>query len=261
MSYEGPGVETSPVATATTETFDEVSVAPISEIVNAGWGDYTATPNNASGEGSLLPFNSPIGTFTGQGIIIPADQWAGAGGSGNYLAVGEEWNPYYLNEESITLTLNTPANYVGFFAEALDTSNVVQFYDGSTLVGDFNPDVLGNNNYSGSYDPNTGTYGDDLLSPDYYGNPDDSGSDPWEPFVYLNFTTTGSTEITSVVFECDQTGNGFELDNLSVASGDFTPAGTVFVPDRGATALLLAGALGLIALVGAKSTRFARSSS
>jgi hypothetical protein len=258
MSYQAAGVETTPIATATTETFDNVPVAPVSQVVNEPWGSYTVTPNNASGEGALLPYVSPIGTFSGQGIIIPADQWAGAGGTGNYLAAGEEWNPNGLGDESMTLTLNTPANYLGFFAEAMDTSNIVSFYDGSTLVGVFHPDILGNNDYNGPYNAATGTFGDNLLSAAYYGNPDDPGSDTGEPFVYLNFTTTGSTEITSVVFNCDLTYNGFEVDNLSVASGNFTPPGTV-VGDGGATALLLAVALGLLVTVGASPSRFWRS--
>ena len=192
FTIEGPGVQATTVPGAVTETFDSLSPGPV--------GVY----------------NSPgIGTFTG-GQIVPANLYGGAGGVGNYYAVGAE-----SGTTLGVLTLNTPQDYVGLWWSAGDPENVLQFFDGATLVGTYNvASIVGGG-----------------LGPAYYGNPNNRSEDPFEPFVYLNFTTTGTTQITSLDFE-NGLGTGFELDNVSVFGSPITPPG-FGVPDAANASLLL----------------------
>ena len=169
-------------------------------------------------DGNLI---STLGTYTG-GSANPASLFGGAGGTG-----------FFLQNGPTTLTLNSPQFYFGMWWSAGDAANLLEFYDGATLVGSFNV---------GSIIP--------FLSPAYYGNPTPNflGQDSAEPFAYLNFTATGTTQITRVVFG----GGNFESDNHSVIDQRITPPGTdpTSVPDGGST-LALAG-MALLGLAGMK---------
>jgi hypothetical protein len=161
---------------------------------------------------------SVLGTYTG-GSTNPASLFGGAGGTG-----------FFLQNGPTTLTLNSPQFYFGMWWSAGDAANQLSFFDGATLVGSFNV---------GSIIP--------LLNSSYYGNPNPAflGQDPNEPFAYLNFTATGTTQITSVVFG----GGNFESDNHSVLNQRITPPGTA-LPDGGSTLAL--GGMALLSLAALK---------
>ena len=172
---------------ALTETFD--GIAP---------GHYTALA-------------TAVGTFTapGPGLEIhPADQYGGAGGAGNYFAVGAE-----SGQLEATLDLNAPQSYFGMWWSAADPYNSVSFYSGGRLVGAFDSAaVLGGLDFS---------Y---LSNPTYY------HTDGGEKFAYVNFTATGGTTFDTVVFANGNLGTGFEADNFSVGSGTSVPGAVVAEP-------------------------------
>jgi len=191
FTIEGPGVQATTVPGAVTETFDGLTPGPLGVYSSPG-----------------------IGTFAG-GQIVAANLYGGAGGVGNYYAVGGE-----SGTTLGVLALNTPQDYVGLWWSAGDAENVLQFFDGASLVGTYDvADIIGGG-----------------LAPGYYGNPNNRSLDPGEPFVYLNFTTTGATQITSLDFE-NPVSTGFELDNVSVFGSPITPPG-IGLPDATNAGLL-----------------------
>jgi hypothetical protein len=133
--------------------------------------------------------------------VIPANVFGGAGGSGQYDVVGLGVTTQQ------TLDFNNGKTYFGMWWSAGDVNNKLQFYD----VG---------NNLLGSY-----VIGDIIpfLSPAYFGNPN-SGGNAGEPYVYLNFTTTGGDLIDKVVFT-NLNVAGFETDNHAVFDQPITPPG------------------------------------
>jgi hypothetical protein len=195
FTVEGAGVQSTTVAGATTETFDEL------------------TP------GALGSYVSPVGTFNG-GAIVEANQYGGAGGTGNYFAVGAE-----SGTTSATLTFNSAQDYLGLWWSAGDANNTLKFYNGATLLATFTTATL---------------IGSGYLTSAFYGNPNSDflGRDNLEPFDYLNFTGTHGTTFTSVEFD-NTTSTGFELDNVSISASVTTPPGNNFVPESAYTAPLL----------------------
>jgi hypothetical protein len=216
FTAENAGVQSTTVAGATTENFNELS------------------PGALPGAGDT--YVSSIGTFSG-GVVVKANLYGGAGGTGNYYAVGSE-----SGTTSATLTFNSAQDYFGLWWSAGDSENVLKFYDGSTLVGSFNV---------ASIIP--------YLTSAYYGNPNSDflHQDPNEPFDYLDFTAIGGDKITSVVFD-NGLGTGFEMDNLSISDSVTKPPGNnIFgIPDAANTALLVLIAAG--ALIGFRQSRFCR---
>jgi hypothetical protein len=201
------------------------------------------TIENPGVEASTVPgvttetFNSqPIGPFSGSvmgglgslstgGNIVAPDAFGGASpppGGSDYYAVGVQ-----SGQLQSTLTLATPQHYFGMYWSAGDAGNQLEFFDHGTLLASY---------VVASITPS--------LTPAYYGNPN-NGLDSSEPFVYLDFTTTGASAITSVVFLNASTGSGFEMDNFSVTSQQITPPGNP-VPEGGVTAGMLGGAIALM---------------
>ena len=213
VSVEAAGAQTSTVAGVTTETFNSFSP-----------GQYSSLSTN-------------IGTLssTGQFSIVAADIYGGAGGIGDYFAVGAQSG----SASPVTLTLNGPESYFGMWWSAADANNTVQLYSGSTLEGTYTTSSI----FSG-------------LPGSYYGNPN-NGGDTGEPFAYVNFTGDPGTTITSVVFSnSGSTGTGFESDNFSVA-------GVGIVPEPSSIVLVGTGAalLGLAAWRRRRNQRYARATS
>ena len=184
LSYEAVGVQASKVAGVTTETFD--SYPP---------GTYT----NIDG------VKSNVGTFTSPGVAIrSADLYGGAGGTGNYLAIGAQ-----SGTTTASLAFNGAQSYFGFWWSAADRNNSVDFYSSGQKIGTFSTaTALG------------------ALSSAYNGNPNGTG-DPGEKFVYLNITGTNGTTIDRVVFNNLNLSTGFEVDNFSIRSDPTAVSGTV----------------------------------
>lgn len=186
LTAEAPGVQSSQVSGVTTETFDGFS--------HGSGGEFYTSLNTVIGN---LASPSP-----GLGII-QATLYGGAGGVGNYFAIGNGLSP------EATLILNGPQAYFGFWWSAADPYNEVEFRSGGQLVASFNP----------------GTALGELTDPGYYGNPNSAflHQDGWEKFAYLNFYGTGGTTFDEIVFRNPGTASDFEADNFSVRA---TPVDT-----------------------------------
>jgi hypothetical protein len=175
------------------------------------------------------------GTYTGDYSIRGADEYGGAGGTGNYIDLFVPDEVTY----SYTLTLSTPQNYFGIWFSALDAGNELQFYNGSTLEYTFLPS---------DYRALVGACPTTAPEPNYCGNPngDCYDQDSGEQFAYLNFYDTGST-FTSVVFT--ETGAAFESDNQAVGL-NVPIIGTNIsgVPEPSNLALFVTGMLAAVGL-------------
>jgi len=205
FSYEAAGIQQTTVVGAVTETFESAGVGAIT-----GAGYTSATIG---------------GTYLG-GQVINANQYGGAGGSGLYDVVGlNTSNPALLSQ---TLTFTAQKTYFGMWWSAGDASNVLEFYNGSTLIDSFTVgSVLS------------------LLGPAYSSNPNPPpGQNTGEKYAYLNFTGTAGTTFNVVKF-INNSNSGFESDNHSVYDQEITPPGTV-VPEP---STYLMGALMLIPVV------------
>ena len=210
VSYEAPGVQTSTVPGVTTETFDGFS------------------PGS-----SYSSLSTAIGTLTSAGAfaIQPADIYGGAGGTGNYFAVGVESN----NFAPVTLALNGPQAYLGIWWSAADAGNQLELLSGNTVVAELSTATV------------LAAIGGNSA---YFGNPN-NGGDGGEPFAYLNFTGTDGTTFDSVVFTQIAPFGGFEADNFSVsATAPSSPPGTVVpggttAPEPATLTLLGIGIAGL----------------
>lgn len=209
VTAEGVGAQSSDVPGITTETFDEFATPPSS-----------GTP---IGTTLATGYVSPIGTFVG-GSVFAANEYGGAGGSGNFLGIGNEQGD--ITSIPAYLYFSRPQSYVGLWWSAADSENVLSFYNGSTLLGSFTEASL------------TSTLGS--LGA-YNGNPNGTSEDPSQPFIYLNFTDAGGPTITSVEFN-NGTGTAFELDNISI----LTAASPV--PEASSTLVLFGMGLGVLGM-------------
>jgi hypothetical protein len=169
FTVENAGVQATTVPDTITETFNSVPM------------------------GSVSIYVSPIGTISG-GAIVGANIYGGALGIGNFYGDGNQ-----SGTASATLTFNSAQTFFGLWWSAMDSQNVLKFFDGATLVGTFTTaDIVPS------------------LTSAYYGNPN-GGGDSGEPFAYVDFTGTAGTQFTSVEFDNNTTtATGFEVDNLSI---------------------------------------------
>ena len=182
--------------------------------------------------GAVASFGSGItGTFSGDGVVLPADQFGGAQATGNYLAISAG--------DAESLALNEPANFFGLWFSAADATNTITFYQ----TGD--PDPI----FTFGAAEFQALVGACPASP-YCGNPTATfkNADNGEQYAYVEFLATNGTFNTVVLSE-GNSGN-FEADNETVGQVS-TPhvAGTAInvTPEPGSLVLAIAGA-GLILL-------------
>ena len=167
-------------------------------------------------------------------VVIPADQFGGAGGS-DYGVAG-------LNSPNRTYTIDITTsvddqpgngvNYFGYWLSALDGQNFVSFYKDGTKVFEFAPtDVL------------------TLLAgkPDYWGHPV-TGENSKEPYVFLNFFYEGGT-FDRVVFTQGPGSAGYESDNHTLGFYNRRSGNPVDpIPEPAALGLIGVGLLGIAGL-------------
>ena len=180
LHYEAPGVQNS------TATFSQVGVETFD---NLSAGMHSSFAANFGDTGITGTYSGPNGVQ-----INSADQYGGAGGTGNY-GVAFTKDPY-------TLTLNHNVNYFGYWLSALDPGNVVTFYNNGVQVGQVAPDQIA---------------AVTSLNKAYYGNPNPNfkGQDSGEPFAFVNFYDTTGT-FNEVRFSEVNSGGGYESDNHTV---------------------------------------------
>ena len=186
---------------------------------------------NSTGAGVYTSLATTVGTLSSPGLdIVSANQYGGAGGTGNYFAIGAEGG-----QTSAILTLNAPQAYFGIWWSAADALNQIEFLSGGQVVGTFN---------------STAALGS--LSSAYFSNPS-GGGDSSEKFAYLNFIATGGTTFNQIELLNTNTSTGFESDNWSVTSTQLNPGsypGTVIatlsgVPEPSSLALTASGFLAI----------------
>jgi hypothetical protein len=198
VSYESeaPGMQT------TTATFSTVGVENFN-------GMPTGTQSFASNFGTA----GISGQYNGV-MVNNADQYGGAGGTGQYAVTFSD-RGYSLDLSS---TISGGVNYFGFWLSALDRGNTVSFYTNNRLLFTFNPqDVI--NAVNATSTPGA-----------YYGNPNSNfrGQNSAEPYIFLNFFNDAGS-FDKVVFAENPMSGGYESDNHTV--GHFITKGTgTFIP-------------------------------
>lgn len=210
VTYENPGVVN------TTTTFTGVNGVETFDSLSPGLASSFSTDY---GTGGVIN-----GTYTDL-TIRSADIY---GGAGNTNFAGAD------STHSITLSLTDQndaagVKYFGYWLSALDAGNVLQLYENSSLVFQFNPSQV------------LAAVGGD---PAYFGNPvpgPDQGGDAAEPFVFVNFFST--TEFNKVVFSETIPGSGYESDNHTVGESFQSVTGNPApgVPEPASWALMILG--------------------
>jgi hypothetical protein len=234
-----PTVQNSEVAGTTVSNFDNMTAGNRTSSYNSPIGSYDATTS--------APFD----------VIVP-DQYGGADDPTNpkkprYFAIGDQSG----TSAPVSLSLNQPADYFGFWLSAADANNGVSFYNGNLLLARFSAQTLltflnGSGGSVKSIDT-TKTY----TTSAYYGDPTQAflGQNKSEPYVFVDFVATGVT-FNKIVFDnSNSIGTGFESDNHTISAAPGTISGDhVYVGDLSvatpepAAAILLAGGLLLIAV-------------
>ena len=202
QTYEAPGVlnTTSSIAGGV-ETFDSVALGTGGFTTNYGSSGFT-------------------GTYSAAAQIANPDQYGAAGGTGHYIVT--------FSSSGYSIALNQQANYFGYWLSALDSGNVVEFYNGASLVGSLDA---------------TGVLASIGSNSAYFGNPSGAfaGQDSAQPYAFVNFyDTTGSFD--RIVFRETPEVGGYESDNHTVGTyRDITGTPVTPVPEPETYALMLAG--------------------
>lgn len=164
---------------------------------------FDAVPGYTSPYVTSFGGSSFTGTFSS---VLPgnADPYGGAGGIGRYETV----------QGTTVLTVTGGTDYFGLWASALDGGNAVAFYSGGNLVDTISLVSV-------------------PLDNSYAGNPNANflGQNAGERYAFFNFVVIGGYDEVRFI---QNTGGGFELDNVTV--------GTVtMVPEPASWAMLIAG--------------------
>lgn len=180
LTYSGPNAETSSLSGAQVFTFNQL---PTGLNTNVKW--------------------SGVGTFNQLDILNP-NEYGGAGDPAD--PNGTRYSAQGLSDlvSKTTLTLNQNSGYFGIWLSAADSSNVIQFYENGTLVGQFTTANLAAD-----------------LGPSYDGNPRNRTQNPTQPYVFLNFFGDATTQWNSIVFSGTSSNAAFESDNYTTRVGSY----------------------------------------
>lgn len=164
-------------------------------------------------------WSSLVGDYSGNAFVFSPSLFSGV--------YGGAFGSYYLGifDGIALLELNTPQKYFGMWWAAADADDVLTLFDGPSILGTYT---------AASFVP--------FLGAAYFGNPN-NGFNPSEAYVYVNFTTTGNSNITHVLFRNESNMTVFETDNHSILDQPISPPGIALIPEPGLG--LLAG-MGLV---------------
>ncbi|MBK8092258.1 MAG: hypothetical protein IPK32_09875 [Verrucomicrobiaceae bacterium] len=147
---------------------------------------------------------SGVGTFD-QLYVKNADAYGGAADALNPNGTRYSVQGAGSGVLSSTLNLSNQSAYFGLWWSAGDAKNVLEFYNGSTLVGRFVTSTL--------MDP---------LPSTYDGNPRNRTINSHEPYGFINFFADENTTWDRIVFTNNGT-SGFESDNYTTRVAAWNP--------------------------------------
>lgn len=200
-----PGVTSTFVDLAKTETFDKFDLGIYNEPKDSAIGVYDVGKNSSF-------------------AILDPDQYGGAEKS-QYMSFGAQSN----SSGEVSLNLFEKANYFGFWWSAGDELNGVSLYQDNVFLARISTEVIlkllsSPEGFVTAVD-NSRQY----KSNQYFGNLR-SGENTGEPYAYIHLLYTGEFFNRIVFDNSNSTGTGFESDNHSVYFGDFKVDGaSVFV--------------------------------
>ena len=216
QTYEAPGaLVTSSSIAGGTESFDSVAL---------GTGSFTTTFGGSSF----------TGTYSASAQVNAPDQYGAAGGTGHYVVT--------FSSSGYSIALNQQANYFGYWLSALDSGNVVEFYNGASLVGSLD---------------STGVLASIGSNSAYFGNPSGSfaGQDSGQAYAFVNFYDTNGSFNRIVFRETPEVG-GYESDNHTVGTyRDITGVPVTPVPEPQTYALMLAGLAVVVRIARRRASR------
>lgn len=147
---------------------------------------------------------SGVGSFD-QLYVKNTDMYGGAANAANPNGTKYSLQGAGTGVLSSTLTLNKDSSYFGMWWSAGDSSNVLKFYENSTLVATFTTSSLMS-----------------ALPSNYDGNPKDRSLDRSEPFAFINFFGDAKTAWNKVVLT-NNNSSGFESDNYTSRTTAWNP--------------------------------------
>ena len=180
---------------------------------------------NSFSTSSPCPGTIATGTITGTCSVAVADVYGGAASESADPVTTGPGTPYATTSTEMTITLDTPQKYLGFWWSAGNSSNVVEFYENDVLVARMSTLTLEN-----KLDTLSELRSKDGLTVysrgDYFENPLGVGSNH-QDYIFLSLYGQGGTTFDKIVFS----GAGFEFDNLTTYANEIEPAGSLVMLD------------------------------
>lgn len=181
-------------------TYAEDPAANLSSLSGTQVFDFNT---NAVGKSSNVSWDG-VGTFD-KLFVKNADAYGGAADilnpSGSLYSLQGAGSGVLAS----TLTLDSKSSYFGMWWSAGDAKNVLEFYDGDTLMGRFTTSSL--------MEP---------LPSSYDGNPLNRSINRGEPYGFINFFGDEQTAWDRVVFT-NEGSSGFESDNYTTRVAAWNP--------------------------------------
>lgn len=170
----------------------EAPTVQASSAVNTQTIDFDSESTGYKGSQSFNLAGPLTATYSGDQFVTVADQYGGAGGVGNYLAI--------QSGSVVVLNLSSAQAYFGMWLSAADSANQLEFYNGSQSLSAFAATTIIRS----------------LADPAYFGNPNPqfAGQNPDQPYVFLNFYAEAASDMfDKIVFINLPLATALESDN------------------------------------------------
>ena len=153
-----------------------------------------------------------MGSMSGPCEGVPADSYGGASTESGTPTTSGTGTPYgrVAPGDTVTITLSSPARYLGFWWTGGDPGNTFRFYSGGDLIAEYTTATVVEILTQSSL---TAENGETYLSNDYMSNPV-SGDPTGEPYVYLHILAKGDFTFDSFTFTHNREVGFFEFDNV-----------------------------------------------